>query len=385
MGKLRILVAEDENLVALDICRSLERHGFSVEGPCATAEAAIQLTQERRPDVVVMDIMLRGPLDGIEAAARIRDTTGIPVLFLTAHADQQTVNRARIVEPDGYLIKPFDDAQLYAALQMVLYRCQSVERDELRPGPAQIEERTKPVELDKTEFLNQQDFFASIDRFELSRFADVCSTVVLKPGELLVADRDEGGLPAFIVQSGRIAMVEPSSEGKELICEIVPPGDLFGLISAMERRHEPLQARATRETTLLIIPKKTFLLLLESHSQLALRFTEYISERLRAAQSLARAIAYDDVFTRVTLTLRALLPRFGKPAANPDSFSVDFSRQELASLTGTTVETVVRVLKSMERAGTVRLGQRNRIEISNVQALNDLARAIPKEAKEDIV
>lgn len=375
---MKVLVAEDENLVAMDICRSLERHGYSVAGPCATADAAIRLTQEARPDIVVMDIMLKGPEDGISAAAKIRDTTGIPVLFLTAHADKNTVQRARLVEPQGYLVKPFDDAQLYAALEVILYR--SGKAQALRESPEeQFEESPEgegtvpPIEPaapgSKERFLQTLDFFSRINGYELQQFANLCEVIDLAPGEILKPDENNGQNSAFLVMSGRVAMIEPAAEGKELIIEFVPPGDLFGLISATERNRPPLVVRAARTTRLLLVPRKTFLLFLESHSEQAVYFAEYVSERFRALQSLARAIAYDDVKTRLLLTLSVLLPRFGRLNPIQKSHILDFSRQELASLTGTTVETVVRVLKQMERAGVVRLGQRNKIEILDVDAL----------------
>lgn len=396
MSKLRVLVAEDENLVALDICRSLERHGYEVAGPCSTAESAVKLTQELRPDAVVMDIMLKGQNDGIHAAAQIRDTTGIPVLFLTAHADKQTVTRARLVEPHGYLVKPFDDAQLYAALEMILYKCQLTDANaEMKKIPVGVARSQQGVDVSKSlsssnpgtivekeEVLRSHEFFSGVDKYELARFAELCSFCTLRPGEILRrGGDDEQGTPSFLVQAGRMAMIEPSTDGKELIIEFVPPGDLFGLIGAVERRATPLLARAARETRLLLIPRKSFMLFLEAHSQLAVQFSEYVSNRFRTLQGLARAIAYDDVFSRVALTLGALLPRFGKTDAQRKSFSLDFSRQELASLTGTTVETVVRVLKSMERAGVVRLGQRNRIEIIDIDALINSVGEKPGEDK----
>ena len=280
------------------------------------------------------------------------------------------MNRAKLVEPHGYLVKPFDDAQLYAALEMILYRCQSsLGKSEINQIPSVATLPTQAATFDKEEFLRSHEFFSTVDKYELGRFAELCTVVNLKPGDLLSQSEEDGGIPAFLVHSGRIAMVEPSEEGKELIIEFVPPGDLFGLIAAVERRTPPLLGRSARESRLLIVPKKSFVLMLEAHPQLALRFTEYVSARFRTLQSLARAIAYDDVFTRVSLTLGALLPRFGRTDGNRKSFILDFSRQELASLTGTTVETVVRVLKSMERAHVVKLGQRNRIEICDVDAL----------------
>lgn len=120
MKQPRVLVVEDENIIALDICQSLRRSGYTVDGPVRTAQDAIEHAKRERPDVVLMDIVLKGAQDGISAAQTIHTTTGASVVFITAHADQETAQRAQSAHPSRYLIKPFDEAELHEALQEVL-------------------------------------------------------------------------------------------------------------------------------------------------------------------------------------------------------------------------------------------------------------------------
>ena len=118
----RVLVVEDESLVALDIRRTLVRIGYDVVGAVATGEDAIRATAELAPDVVLMDIHLRGEIDGVEAVERILRGRDLPVVYLTAHADAPTVERARRTRPFGYVLKPFEERELQVAIEMACFR-----------------------------------------------------------------------------------------------------------------------------------------------------------------------------------------------------------------------------------------------------------------------
>jgi len=119
---IRILVVEDEAIVALDIKSRLKRMGYDVVGVCATGEEAVVHVGRTRPELVLMDIMLAGDMDGIEAAGKIREEYGVPVVYLTAYADKQTLDRAKITNPFGYVIKPFEDRELLTTIEMALYK-----------------------------------------------------------------------------------------------------------------------------------------------------------------------------------------------------------------------------------------------------------------------
>ncbi|HWW73824.1 MAG TPA: response regulator, partial [Pyrinomonadaceae bacterium] len=118
----RILVVEDEAIVAMDIGARLRVLGYEVVGPASTGAAAVELAERARPDLVLMDIMLRGGMDGVEAALRIREATGAPVVYLTAYADDSTLRRAKAAEPLGYLLKPFEERELRTTIETALYK-----------------------------------------------------------------------------------------------------------------------------------------------------------------------------------------------------------------------------------------------------------------------
>jgi two-component system sensor histidine kinase/response regulator len=132
MTKPHILIAEDENIVALHLQSALEVLGYHVPVIVASGEKAVEEAEKARPDLVLMDIMLEGDVDGVEAARQIRDRVNIPVVYLTAYADDDTLLRARITRPFGYLVKPFDERELHTTIQTALHIHQiEQEREEI--------------------------------------------------------------------------------------------------------------------------------------------------------------------------------------------------------------------------------------------------------------
>ncbi len=122
MALTSILVVEDENIVAKDIVSRLKNLGYAVPTFVASGEEAIAAAGQHRPDLVLMDIMLRGEIDGVEAARQILDQFDIPVIYLTAYADEKTLQRAKVTEAFGYLLKPFEERELHITIEMSLYK-----------------------------------------------------------------------------------------------------------------------------------------------------------------------------------------------------------------------------------------------------------------------
>ncbi|WP_286162099.1 PAS domain S-box protein [Burkholderia sp. WP9] len=122
MAPARILIVEDDRVVARDIAQQMSRAGHTVVGITARGEDALPLAAETEPDLILMDVRLEGKLDGIDTARLLRENMNLPVVFLTAYADEDTVRRATVTEPFGYVLKPFDDTQLKTVVEMALYK-----------------------------------------------------------------------------------------------------------------------------------------------------------------------------------------------------------------------------------------------------------------------
>jgi len=120
MTDARILVVEDEIIVSKDIENRLKNLGYAVSAVASSGEEAINKAEETHPDLVLMDIILKGDMDGMESAKQIRDRFNIPVVYLTAYADDKTLQRAKITEPYGYILKPFEERELHTAIEMAL-------------------------------------------------------------------------------------------------------------------------------------------------------------------------------------------------------------------------------------------------------------------------
>ncbi|MBN2391898.1 MAG: response regulator [Anaerolineae bacterium] len=140
-----ILIVEDESVVALDIQNRLRVLGYSTVGIASRGEVAIQLAQQRHPALVLMDIRLKGEMDGIEAARQIRALCNIPVVYLTAFADEETLQRAKITGPFGYLIKPFEERDLHATIEMALYQHQT--EQSLKMQAQALEQKNRHLSL----------------------------------------------------------------------------------------------------------------------------------------------------------------------------------------------------------------------------------------------
>lgn len=120
--EVKILIIDDETIVALDIKNTLEKYGYSVIGIASNAMEAIDSAKTSKPNLILMDIMLKGSKDGIEVSSEINKFADIPIIFLTAYSDDHTLERAKKVEPYGYLIKPFDNRELFTTIEMALYK-----------------------------------------------------------------------------------------------------------------------------------------------------------------------------------------------------------------------------------------------------------------------
>ena len=122
MEKPRILVVEDESIVAIDLSHTLTSLGYEVVDTVGTGEEALRQLRKNRPDLVLMDIQLRGELDGIQVAEQIQNSLRIPVIYLSAYSDAKTLSRAKLTEPYGYIMKSFDHNDLHSTIEMALYR-----------------------------------------------------------------------------------------------------------------------------------------------------------------------------------------------------------------------------------------------------------------------
>lgn len=153
-GRVRVLLVEDELVIAESLKRALTAQGYAVQPVAVSGEAALCAVADSMPDVVLMDIMLKGDVDGIEAADRIRGIRDVPLIYITAYGDDETLGRAKLTRPDGYLLKPVKEREMKAVIETALYRhrCERVSPAGSNAAPAPLPSqggvRLTPRELD---------------------------------------------------------------------------------------------------------------------------------------------------------------------------------------------------------------------------------------------
>jgi len=146
MEKSRVAVVEDEGIVALQIKSKLEQKGYEVVGIFASGEELLETVASLKPDLIMMDMTLQGELDGIDTSRRLSEQYDIPVVYLTAHSEENTIERAGATLPYGYLLKPFDAQELHITIQMALFKHKSdKEKKELTEKLRQALARVKQL------------------------------------------------------------------------------------------------------------------------------------------------------------------------------------------------------------------------------------------------
>ena len=125
MAKQRIMVVEDSITVSRYIQNRLTNWGYGVAATAVSGQEAIDQAEETRPDLILMDINLEGPMDGVEAAEQIRQRLDIPIVYLTGQSDEGTLKRAMLTGPFGFVLKPFDERDLHTTIEIALYKHES--------------------------------------------------------------------------------------------------------------------------------------------------------------------------------------------------------------------------------------------------------------------
>jgi len=372
----KVLVVEDEGVVALDIMQELESAGYSVVGHVTNGEDAVTQAVELRPDVILMDINIQGEIDGIAAAERIGTKVGTPIIFVTAHADEATLQRAKLTRPFGYIIKPFEPNELRANIEITMHRAKTAAQpaEESDSVLGILEEGTPlPGGIDEYKY----DAIRSISLFEampLKDLQDLASCAMVQDvaaGEFVSMDGERPDF-GFMVLSGRLAVVKSTPQGKELTLDLLIPGDCTGILRALESMDMDTSVRGQVDAKVLAIPAANMRAAVEKNPSVYRRVAMELMHRSRRANDLALGLAHSRVESRIVAALLALAPRFGRPAASTDQTRIFLTRKELADLTGTTPETAIRVTKNLEREGLLDLTKPGVIKILSLEQLGNV-------------
>ena len=244
MEQVKILVVEDEGIVILHIKRALEGLGYVVAGLATSGEDAITKAREIRPDLVLMDIILKGEMDGIRAAEKIRELFNMPVIYLTAHADESTLERAKVTGPFGYIVKPFRERDLHISIEFALYKARAEE--ELRRERAnlemQVQERTSELKKINEQLHDLARHLQTITEEERKKIAreihdEMGQTLTaLKIDLSWVSDQFKNDEPFMEKKTSMLKLVDSAIRTVRRISTDLRPGGLdhLGLSAAIE-------------------------------------------------------------------------------------------------------------------------------------------------------
>ncbi len=216
--------------------------------------------------------------------------------------------------------------------------------------------------------LKRSLIFSGLGEADLQALSRLAAGRSLKEGEFVFWDGDPPS-HFYVVASGRVKILKHSSQGKEFVVAFFSPGDIFGEVAVFEDRPYPASAQAVSDTELLGIGRDQFLAFLSGHPGVALRIINMLGGRLREAQARLNALAGERAEQRVARTLLMLSSKLGP--------GLPFTRQEIADMSGTTIETTIRVMSRMKRDGII-LSRRGRIDITDEGRLRALGEAPPQ-------
>ncbi|MEN9204194.1 MAG: response regulator [Thermostichales cyanobacterium DRC_bins_46] len=260
MAAARILVVEDERLIARDLSALLKKLGYTVVGTVSTSQEALNLAREQTPDLAILDIVLKGETDGIDTATQLK-ALGIPVIYLTAYADEETLARARATEPLAYLVKPFDPQDVQITVEICLYthRLSQERQEELRSQFQALQQEVRQLQR----FAHVKDKILNNLLEELSDPFSSLSTVVQLLIESPLASRYQQYLEILKNEFGRESkLIEQVSRLQSLLTpENVSFMDEFSLLSIeKEPAPPPPPPRPAPVETVRYIPETRLLL-----------------------------------------------------------------------------------------------------------------------------
>lgn len=368
----KVMVVEDEAVVALDIVQELESAGYAVVGQVASGEEAITKAGETHPDVILMDIHVQGDMDGIMAAEQISSRFGTPIIFVTAHADEATLQRAKLTKPYGYVIKPFEPNELRANIEIALHRAKGMlpaeEEEPLLPHAQEGVILPSGVDEYRYEAVKSISIFEGLSPKDLQDLASCAVIQDVAAGEFISMDGEKPNF-GFMVLSGRLAVIKSTPQGKELTIDLLIPGDCTGMLRALDPSEMDTSIRGQVDAKVLAIPTANLRGIVEKNPAVYRRVAVELMQRNRRSNDLALGLAHSRVESRIIAALLALAPRFGRPTTSADQTRIFLTRKELADLTGTTPETAIRVTKNLEREGLLDLTKPGVIKILSLEQL----------------
>ncbi len=344
----KILVIEDNANVRENICEILELAGYEVCN-AANGKLGVAEAKEQKPDLILCDIMMP-ELDGygvLHILSKNPQTAAVPFIFLTAKAEKEDFRMGMNLGADDYITKPFKELDL---LDTIEKRLKKVER--LRASSAPSESNSF------------SSFFSEAKANKIfDKLADEYETRSIPAKQILFSEGTYAH-HVYYMLSGKVKLFRSNESGKEYITDMLTTGNFVGHFAILENKPYTNSALAVEDCSCILIPKEDFLQLLYKDRDVANQFIRMLSNEVDDKAEKLINLAYNSVRKRVADAIMEIYTRDG-------TSEFHISREDLANLTGTSKETVIRTLSDFKEEEYIRI-EKNQIHVLAPQALSDI-------------
>ena len=344
----KILVIEDTLEVRENICEILELDGYEVLS-AANGKEGVEVAVKQLPDLILCDVMMP-ELDGfgvLKILNKNQRTHHIPFIFLTAKAERTDFRKGMGLGADDYITKPFDDTELLEAIEMRLKKSERANQS-----------------FDRTEESLQRFFSEAKAKEELHHLTENRELRQYKKKDQIYGQSSNPYWLFFLV-SGSVKCFQTNEFGKELITHVYKEGDFFGHHALITESVYSDSCVALEETTLRLIPKEDFRLLLFNNRDFAAQFIKMISNQAEEIEQHLLELAYSSVRRKVAMALLSFIQ------VKEGLAEIDISREDLASKAGTAKETLIRTLSEFKTEGLIAVNS-GVISILDEEALREM-------------
>lgn len=326
----KILVIEDTLEVRENICEILELDGYQVYG-AVNGKEGVEKAVRHLPDLILCDVMMP-ELDGfgvLKILNKNKLTHHIPFIFITAKAERSDFRKGMGLGADDYITKPFDDTELLEAIEMRLKKSEMVNKS-----------------FDRTDDGLQRFFSEAKAKDELTNLTENRELRQYKKKDTIYSNNSRPHWLFFLVK-GSVKCFQTNEFGKELITHIFKEGDFFGYHALISDSPYVDSCVALEESSLRLIPKDDFKLLLFNNRDFAAQFIKMISNQVEETEQHLLELAYSSVRRKVAMALLSFIQ------INDANNQIDISREDLASKAGTAKETLIRTLSEFKSDGII--------------------------------